>query len=71
MSRRGGHDRYRTRDLQRGIVRDGYTAPRSDYNPYRPYHEQVAERARFATVDCLHGVPWTTCELCSKPRSKR
>lgn len=67
MPRRGGRERYRTlaqvkRDVRR--VHPVELAPELDAAIRRG--GKVVQNARV--VDCVHGVPWTTCTLCSQVR---
>lgn len=73
MSRRGGRERYRGSDARRGVFKD-------NYREIRRHEPQLfaiapmsvgANRTRTVVlpIDCNHGVPWTECTTCSKPRA--
>ena len=69
--RRGGRDRYRADDLKRGVVRDNYRPLGGWESPPLtvPLSMHVAARVTGAVPCRAHGIPWTSCIECSKPRA--
>lgn len=57
MSRRRGRDRYRPSTLK-GL----------DFKPVEP---EKPTTPIVVMMSCVHGIPWRTCDFCSKPRSTR
>lgn len=73
MPRRGGKERWRHASQ---VPRDGkiWFPARCQVvaEPVRPVIIQNTPHGRTMdnVVDCAHGVAWTTCTSCSKPRTK-
>ncbi len=72
MPRSKGHGGERWRAHK--VPRDPLAYLNRD-RPPEPPRPTIVEDTRYGRVtaraiDCSHGVPWTTCTICSKPRSK-
>lgn len=63
MSRRRGRDAFNVRFLHRNHQ------PSFRWNSGEVTELAVLAKAIAQVFSCIHGIPWKTCTMCSKPRT--